>query len=244
MVLDRKKETGALRIPTYIDGFDEAIEGGIPGGYIVIVAGAPGTMKSTVLSNILYQNASNRGAKCIYMTLEQSKDSLKKQAKCFGMDFEKHTENLRVLDFAIVRRSLKQLTARKSWLEVFKMYIRNLRESFPFDLVAIDSLDVLEMAAGIRNRRDELFYLFEWLRELNSTILLTCETPAGTLLTSGQDVAYLADGIISLYTQDVSDVEAQRRIRCIKLRSTDHSMDSFTFLTEGGRFMAVKAISQ
>lgn len=232
------------RAPTYIEGFDEAIEGGIPSGDIVLIAGTPGTMKSTVACNMLYNNAKKKNSKCIYMTLEQSRQSLEVQAMRFGMDFDKVRENMRILDFAVVRRNLKHLTAKKSWLEVFKMYIGNLRESFPFDFVAIDSLDVLEMASEIQNKRDELFYLFEWFRELNATVILTCETSAEKLTASGNDVAYLADGIISLYIQDVSDVEAQRRIRCLKLRSTNHSMDSFTFLNEGARFLAVKAISQ
>ncbi len=232
------------RVPTYIEGFDGALEGGIPDGSIVLIAGAPGTMKSTVTCNILYHNARKRSSRCVYMTLEQSRQSLERQALRFGMDFEKVKENMRILDFAVVRRNLKHLTAKKSWLEVFKMYIGNLRDSFPFDFVAIDSLDVLEMAGQIQNRRDELFYLFEWFRELNSTVILTSEMPAYRLTESANDVAYLADGIISLYTQDVSDVEVQRRIRCLKLRSTEHSMDSFTFINESGRFMAVKAISK
>lgn len=239
-----QEKSGIVRVPTYIEGFDEALEGGIPKGAIVVIAGAPGTMKSTVACNILYNNAGRNGAKCVYLTLEQSRKSLEEQASRFGMNFESVRENLRILDFAVIRRNLKHLTAKKSWLEVFKMYIQNLRETFPFDFVVIDSIDVLEMALQIQSKRDELFYLLEWLRELNATILLTCEVLAHTLLEKASDITYLADGVISLYMQDVSDVETQRRIRCIKLRSTNHSMDSFTFISEGNRFMAVRAISQ
>ena len=36
------------RIPTNILGLDESMEGGIPQGHIVIVAGASGAMKSSV----------------------------------------------------------------------------------------------------------------------------------------------------------------------------------------------------
>ncbi len=241
---EESKSSAVLRDKTYIEGFDEAIEGGIPSGYIVLIAGSPGTMKSTVACNILYHNAVKKGKKCVYMTLEQSRQSLEEQSLRFGMDIERARDNMHVLDFAVVRRNLKHLTADKSWMEVFKMYMANLKESFPFDFIVIDSLDVLQMASQIQNKRDELFYLFEWLRELKATILLTCETPAWKLIEAGNDVAYLADGIISLYIQDVSDVESQRRIRCIKLRSTNHSMDSFTFINEGNRFMAVKAISK
>jgi KaiC/GvpD/RAD55 family RecA-like ATPase len=233
-----------VRIPTYIEGFDEAIEGGIPENSVVLIAGSPGTMKSTVACNILYRNSLNSGKKGVYTTLEQSRKSLETQAARFGMDFSKIKENFRVLDFAVIRKNLKQLSAKKSWLEVFKMYIGNLKESFPFQFLAIDSLDVLEIACRIQDSREELFYLFEWLRELNSTVILTSESKSDAMLDPVRDEAFLADGIISLSIQDISDVEVQRRIRCIKMRATNHSMDSFTFLTEKEKFMAVKAISK
>ncbi|MEM3851581.1 MAG: ATPase domain-containing protein [Methanomassiliicoccales archaeon] len=232
------------RIPTYIEGFDEALEGGIPEGYVLLIAGPPGTMKSTVTCNLLYRNVFDSGSRALYTTLEQSSESLELQASRFGMDFSKVKERFRVIDFAVIRRNLKQLSGKKSWLEVFKMYISNLREAFPFDFIAVDSLDVLEVACHIRDSREELFYLFEWFRELDATVILTSESTTQRMISSVQDEAYLADGIISLSVQDVSDVEAQRRIRCLKLRATNHSMDSFTFITENGKFMAVKAISK
>ena len=36
------------RLKTYIEGFDRALEGGIPQGHIVLMAGTPGTMKSSL----------------------------------------------------------------------------------------------------------------------------------------------------------------------------------------------------
>ena len=42
------------RIPTNILGLDESMEGGIPQGHIVIVAGASGAMKSSVTFSQLY----------------------------------------------------------------------------------------------------------------------------------------------------------------------------------------------
>lgn len=238
------EETYIQRIPTYIEGFDEAIEGGIPKNSVVLIAGSPGTMKSTVTCNVLYRNVMASESSAVYVTLEQSRKSLEMQARRFGMNFASAGDAFRVIDFALIRKNLKQLSARKSWLEVFKMYIRNMKEMSPFDFLAIDSLDVLEIASHIRDNREELFHLFEWLRELNATVMLTSESAIEALLSGVRDEAYLADGLISLSIEDVSDVESQRRIRCLKMRATNHSMDSFTFLTEKNKFMAIKTISK
>ena len=64
------------RIRTFIHGFDEKLGGGIPAGMVVLLAGEPGTMKSTIAFNILYQNAMKDGRAGTYITLEQGRDSL------------------------------------------------------------------------------------------------------------------------------------------------------------------------
>ncbi|HWM51682.1 MAG TPA: ATPase domain-containing protein, partial [Thermoplasmata archaeon] len=43
------------RIKTYVRGFDDVLNGGVPEGYVVLVSGAPGTMKSSLTYSILYQ---------------------------------------------------------------------------------------------------------------------------------------------------------------------------------------------
>ena len=42
------------RVPTYIENFDRNIEGGIPEGFITLVAGTSGTMKSSLAFNVIY----------------------------------------------------------------------------------------------------------------------------------------------------------------------------------------------
>ena len=43
------------RVKTFIKGLDKEIDGGIPKGSIVMIAGKPGTMKSSLAFNILYK---------------------------------------------------------------------------------------------------------------------------------------------------------------------------------------------
>ena len=62
------------RIPTHIEGLDEAMQGGIPEG-IAIVAGASGAMKSSLTFSMLYNAVLYGETSGIYVTLEQGKDS-------------------------------------------------------------------------------------------------------------------------------------------------------------------------
>src|SRR5947208_14964201 len=63
------------RLKTYVEGFDEALGGGIPRGSLVLVAGTPGTMKTALTFSILYENV-NAGAKALYITLAETQEDL------------------------------------------------------------------------------------------------------------------------------------------------------------------------
>ena len=73
------------RVPTFIKGLDENMEGGIPKGYVVLLTGMPGSMKSSVGFNILYNNAKQNKTKGVYISLEQGRDSLLEQMNRLNM---------------------------------------------------------------------------------------------------------------------------------------------------------------
>ncbi|MBI0582708.1 MAG: AAA family ATPase [Methanomassiliicoccus sp.] len=232
------------RIKTYIEGFDRAMEGGIPQGNIVLIAGTPGTMKSSLTYYSLYNQAKENGATCVYVTLEQSRNSLLRQMEKMGMRTDDVKQTLHVLDLGLIRKNLKQVNGGDSWMQVFKGYITSLKNDLGFSMIAIDSLGVLETISSMTNRRTDLFYLFEWLRDLNSTVLLISEAAPDKLFDGYYDEGYLADGIITLKMQVVRDVEIQRRIRCVKMRETNHDPSYFSLIHSGGKFQVTKAISE
>ncbi len=232
------------RIKTYVAGFDENLSGGIPAGYVVLVSGAPGTMKSSVCFGAAYNNALHRGMKAAYITLEQSKDLLLEQMHGMGMDDKKAYENLSILDMGTIRKNLSFLQAKGSWLDLFKMYASNLVKAEGVKILVLDSLDVLEVMARFEDPRTDLYYLFEWLRGLGVTSLLIGEKPLDFSPSAVmRDEAYLADGIIHLGLHPTSDVYVQRRIRCVKMRSTKHETGYFALVWEDGRFEVTRAVS-
>jgi KaiC/GvpD/RAD55 family RecA-like ATPase len=179
------------------------------------------------------------------MTLEQSKENLLQQMEIMGMNDPKVQEMVYVLDLATIRKNVTEMMAKGSWLQVFKMYAETVKKDLGFDLLVLDSLDVLEMAAQMANdRRNDLFYLFMWLRGMNITSFLIAETPVDNINGGRFEEGYLADGVISLKLQSIGETDVQRRIRAVKLRSTNHKTGYFSLMFSDGMFRATQVINE
>ena len=232
------------RVKTHVRGFDEALCGGVPEGYVTMVSGAPGTMKSSFCYSILYNNALQEGRKSAYFTLEQSRDILLEHMRELGMADEKAAKSMMLLDMGSIRKNLNFLQARGTWIELFKMYAANFMKTEKISLLVLDSLDVMETMARFQDRRTELYYLFEWLRDLGTTSFVISERPMDSPVGGRFDEeAYLADGIIQLGLHPTSDLYMQRRVRCVKMRSTKHETGYYALAFDEGKFEVTRAMS-
>jgi circadian clock protein KaiC len=228
-------------IKTYIKGFDEKLGGGIPEGSVVLVVGEPGTMKSSVAFNILYYNAINEDVPGLYISLEQSRESLMDHMSGMNMDLSVCEDNVNILDLGLIRKNLTML-ADQSWMHVFKMYVENLQKSHDFRVLVLDSLPVLELLAEFKAPRADLFHFFEWLRDQEITTILISEMSQDSPAYAKYDEDFLADGIFHVKMEKVDDINIQRRIRCVKMRSANHSPNFFTLLFHDGTFEVTKVI--
>jgi len=224
---------------TYIVGFDEEMEGGIPEGHVVLVSGPPGTMKSSVAYSILYNNARFNKAKCLYVCLEQSKKSLRFHMSKLDMDDKYVEENIEILDLSKIRKAIME-DEQKPWLEVLKKHLGDLRDEKRFDLLALDSLPVLEIMSSIKEKRTNLFHFFEWLRDLGVTSFIVSEIMIDSAKLYDED--FLADGIIHLLMEKVGEIDVYRRIRCVKMRGVRHHTGYFTLEYRNGRFHVTQVI--
>ena len=231
------------RIKTFIQGFDDMMGGGVPEGHVVLIAGEPGTFKSSMAFYMMYNNVKEENGVGCYITLEQGRDSLSTQVTEMGMDLGYVEGNLSIVDLGLIRKNLEKL-GQQSWMDIFKTYAHNLKENINYNLLVIDSLPVLTMLAELENPRSELFHFFEWLRDLKVTTFIISEMPSGTTEYAVYGEDFLSDGIIHLKMEKVSDVNIQRRIRAVKMRATSHSPDFFTLLFQKGGFTATRVISE
>lgn len=228
------------RVRTFIQGFDEKLSGGVPEETITLLCGEPGTMKSTLAFNILYHNALREGRNGVYMTLEQSREGLTHHLRQMGLDPKDVEDKVSIVDLGMIRKNLQG--TEETWYEIFKMYASNLKRTLGFELLVVDSLPVLEVMAQFAKPREDLFRLFEWIRDLDATVLIISEmtTPHDPYGRHGEE--FLADGIVHVKMQAVDDANIQRRIRCVKLRGTSHSPNYYTLLFQNGLFQVTRVL--
>jgi KaiC/GvpD/RAD55 family RecA-like ATPase len=243
------KECAHERVKTYVEGFDEALGGGIPRGSIVLLSGLPGTMKSSLAYSILLQNAANKDLRGLYVTLEQRRDSILSQMFTMGFTKEEPLEKIEIFDIARIKKEAGERAEAKFWIEYLKKVINLKRKISDFNLFVLDSLDAMEFLERAEGKRSQIFHLFEWLREWKTTAFLVTEAPSEPTIQGlataevKSEVDYLADGIIHLRMHHINDVDVQRRIRCIKMRGTRHDMSYFTLVFENGVFSITRPMS-
>lgn len=239
-------------IQTYIGGFDVILNGGIPNGHNVLIAGTPGTMKSSVAYSILYNNAIRRGTKGLYISLEQKRASLLDHMKSLGLSPETVKDKVSVLDLSELRKRMED-AEEDIWVDFLSMYTKNIKNVFDYNLLVLDSLDALEALAKFEDFRMEFFKMLRWFKGLGLTSFIITEIPEVSLpLLSSPDLwevfgkhkeEYLADGIILLKMEKRGDFEVQRRIRCVKMRSARHDTRYFAIVFENGKFQVTRIMA-
>lgn len=255
------------RVRTFIKGLDENIEGGIPAGHIVLLSGSAGTMKSSVAFNILY-NEALAGKSGIYISLEQSHSSILNHFISMGYDLSKvnlvivqdlsklmaetskakgHTGTLIIVDVGAFRKEIKevQVDENRSWLNVIKNILKRVKTEGACDLFVLDSLSALYVLSKFKNPRVELFYLFEFLRDLDITSFLVSEAKdersVSTMARSffcEYDEDFLCDGIIYLRLTPFRR-NIVREVSIVKMRTTNCNNDVFSLEFKGGQFHAL-----
>lgn len=249
------------RIRTYVNGLDENIQGGIPEGHITLISGAAGTMKSSITFNVLYHEAVN-GSNGLYLSLEQSAESLLNHMVNMDYDFSKinlvivkdlaelsakmQTINksrgtIFIVDVGCVRKEIRdiQIDNNKSWMNVIKNVVKKVVVESNTRVFVLDSLSALYVLSRFENPRIELFMLFEFLRDMNTTSLLISEMPLdGSKFSEYEIEDFLADAIIVLKLTPFRR-QVVREISVVKMRTTACNNDIFSLEFKNGQFYAL-----
>ena len=230
-------------VHTYVDGLDKTLGGGIPKGSVVLVAGTPGTMKTSLILWVMNENAKRHGTKGLYVSLEQDATSLRTGAGRMGMT-DLHESRVYILDMGQLRRGLFRAEGSKDWITILLEIVKEAVNASGYEMLALDSLEALYALADLKAPRREMFHLLGQLKELGLTTFVITETPFGaTRLTQwGED--FLCDGILHLKQVEVGETESQLRMRCVKMRYMNHDHSALALNHDGERFFVSHVISR
>jgi len=217
-------------LKTNISGFDALFaDGGVPKGNSVLVAGGPGTGKSTFCRQICYSLLSN-GNKCMYVSFEETKERIKRSMENFGWDIEKYIENgsfliQKINPLDILRMKFGSIGGSGSATELsYKIKPLVIPKDFQPEIIVVDSLSAI-IAASVtkdKNYRVYLQQLFSFFEETGATSFLITETESIPTRYSDSGIEeFLADGIIVLYNIQKKD-ERENAIEVLKMRYAKH----------------------
>ncbi len=215
------------RIPSGIPGLDELIEGGIPRGFMVALVGEPGTGK-TAMSIQFISKGLLEGDKAIYVTTEESRESIISQSKRFGVDLKPYIDDgkLVVIDALMGEYgdlwSLKELDVD----ELISIIIEAKKYLGPGHArLVIDSMSAFWLEKPVMARK----YSYQVKRVLSKwgfTILATSQYAVTTQLGFGFGIEHVADGVIRLRKSVVKGV-LKRFLVIEKMRQTNHDQHVF-----------------
>jgi len=239
------------RTKTGIQGLDKALNGGFPQGNAVLIAGGAGTGKSTLCLQYLINGAALFGEKGLYISTEQNKNELYKQAAGFNWRLE-DLEQRNLIKIVYV-----DITAGENFLSILETLMRQ----FTPKRVVLDSLTTLTdslMVSGIADdkgfslvqiaetvnpiprteqilSKSILYKLFKEIKKFQVTTLLTTELPEDQKTLSADGVSeFIADGVICLRSMTVGDSN-NRNLEIKKMRYTpvDGGLKSYELAAEG-----------
>ncbi len=231
------------RVKTFIEGFDGRIDGGIRKGHIVLLFGSPGTMKSSVSMNLLWNNSRKLGLKCLYISLEETKQSLMESMKSLGF-WPVDDASLTISDIATLRLEHEEADSGRDWFKILEEYIKKRVDAAGVDIVVLDSINAVFSLNRVENPRQALFHFFGFLRKMGITSFIISELQPGSEEISAYGEDFLADGTIALRFHQVGEADYQLRIRCLKLRHSRVEHGYLTLIFKDGAFSATPPISE
>lgn len=212
------------RLSTGIEGIDSLIEGGIPKGFFVAVTGEPGTGKTIFCMHFIWEGLKNNQPG-IYVTTEESRDSIMRQAEMFGWDFlDPMTKGDLIIVDGLVRNKNDEWTLYKmSVEELVSMIIKaKKRLGYQHARLVIDSMSAFWLDKPAMARK-YAYYIKRMLHHWNLTTLATSQYAITTSDAFGFGLEHIADGIIR-FRRYIRGGRLHRYIIVEKMRQTAHDL--------------------
>jgi len=230
------------RTATGIPGFDELVEGGFPENSSILICGGPGCGKTIFCMQYLINGVNQFNENGLYVTFEQRREDLLKQAKQFGWDLEGLEKKGKLKIIAMPVEEITKDTMKD---------IQKIVKANNIKRLVVDSLSTLVINAPIYTTPNELavqdvvggnivfsppiigdyivkrfvYSFIEKLRELNCTSLLISEaSQSGEYISRDTLSEFACDGIVLISFESMGGAYS-RSLIVRKMRSTKNNED-------------------
>jgi KaiC/GvpD/RAD55 family RecA-like ATPase len=202
------------RTSTAVPGLDDIMHCGIPAGSRILIAGTAGSGKTVLGTQYLYMGAKTFKEPSVYLSFEESTQSIRKNAMNFGWDFGPLEKDNK---FAFAKYDPYHVDEIPNILEAKVREIGAKR-------IVIDSLSSLSFfVRDDAEFRRLVLSISRVLEKLDCTSLLISEIVPGSPGISRNGVEeFIVDGVIVLYYKRVGSTFS-RAIQVWKMRGTQHS---------------------
>jgi len=226
--LDIKKD-GAVYFKTFVPGFDDLVDPGLPVGSAILVEGGPGSGK-TLWCLTMLREMCKRKKKVLFMSFEEQEDRLRAHINAFGLNAQEYEKKgllyLKRFNALDISRSVEALLSEAKKELLIEVQPVLIPPEFKPDIVIIDSLSSISSAFSGDPSRFRIYMeqLFRYLEGHNITSFLIREVGSPTHLgvasggTDGEAVSFLSDGIIAVYSVIYDNGLRKRAMEVLKMR--------------------------
>ncbi|HDH07267.1 MAG TPA: KaiC domain-containing protein [Thermoproteales archaeon] len=225
------------RLSTGIEEIDKMLQGGIPRGFLVAVVGEPGCGKTIFCIHFIAKGIENN-EKNIFVTTEESRESIIRQAMQFGFDFLRAIEEGKLVILDALMREDEFSISTLSIEELLKKVIE-VKKKLGYEpaRLVIDSLSAFWLDKPAMARRYSYLVkkvLYKW----RFTVLATSQYAITTSEAFGFGIEHVADGIIR-FRRVVRGGVLRRYIIIEKMRQTDHDKRMYEIDIVNGKGIVV-----
>ncbi len=212
--------------------------GGIPRGFMVAVTGEPGTGKTVLCIHFIAQGI-QEGDHCIYVTTEESRDSIVRQAAQFGFDFAGAIRNRRLIMVDALTGGEDSWSLKSLDMEELVNKILEAKRALGFGRarLVVDSLSAFWLDQPAMARRHS-YFAKKVLGKWDMTTIITSQYAITTSDAFGFGVEHIADGIIR-FRRTVREGTLHRYLLIEKMRQTSHSIIMHEVNVVDGRGLVV-----
>ena len=213
-----------MRVPTGVPGFDELVDGGLPGRHLYVLSGPPGSGKTTFSAHFVRQGALD-GEKCLYLSMHETESELVEAMDGYDFGFDRAVSTGRIKFLNVLSERSEDLLATgpnssfRSGVQSMSTRLVGFVDKHAIDRLVIDSAMMLRYFYA--DEENAFIQFVSALKRADATTLLVSEM---TDPTAYADEHYLANGVIFLHNY-LEDDGMRRGIQTLKMRGTDIDAD-------------------